>query len=71
MHFDQTLKNLLEEASLYGLLAKRYEYSDPQRHIYFYQKHFNAVMKLEQHYMMMESKSNSHQKMKSGNFPMY
>ncbi|MFC3041583.1 hypothetical protein ACFOGI_15155 [Virgibacillus xinjiangensis] len=74
MQFDQKLKSLLDEASLYGLMAKRYEYSDPQRHMYFYQKHFQAVMKLEQHYMMMESHNNSshnHSHHQAGNFPMY
>lgn len=59
MHFDQTLKDLLNQASLYGLLAKRYEYVDPQKHMFFYQKHFNAAMKLEQHYMMLEGNDNS------------
>ncbi|MFC2946833.1 hypothetical protein [Virgibacillus sediminis] len=58
MQLDNTLKSLLDEASLYGLMAKRYEYTDPQRHMYFYQKHYQAVLKLEQHYMLMEGKNN-------------
>ncbi len=55
MHLDQTLKDLLTKASLFGLLAKRYEYVDPQKHMYYYQKHFYYVMKVEQHYMMLEN----------------
>lgn len=55
MKMDQTLKDLLMQANLYGLLAKKYEYVDPQKHMHFYQLHFHCVLKLEQHFMMLES----------------
>ncbi|MGG3452262.1 hypothetical protein ABER98_20895, partial [Domibacillus aminovorans] len=54
MQLDQTLKDLLAKANLYGLLAKKYEYVDPQKHMHYYQKHFYYVTKVEQHYMMLE-----------------
>jgi hypothetical protein len=69
LHFDQKLKDHLMQANLYFLFAKRYEYVDPQKHMFFYQKHFNAVMKLEQHYMMLEG--NFAQQPMYGQFPMY
>ncbi|MFC2946765.1 hypothetical protein [Virgibacillus sediminis] len=72
LQLDQTIKNLLDEASLYGSMAKRYEYSNPQRHMYLYQKHYQAVMKLEQHYMVLEGKNDyNHSHHQNGNFPMY
>ncbi|RCW63905.1 hypothetical protein [Saliterribacillus persicus] len=70
MHFDQKLKDLLTEASLYGLLAKKYEYTDPQRHMYFYQKYFDIVQKIEKHYMMHQGNKSSHHMM-PGQYPMY
>ncbi|WP_046174952.1 hypothetical protein [Domibacillus indicus] len=57
MIMDETLKDLLAKANLYGLLAKKYEYVDPQKHMHFYQKHFHHVMRVEQHYMMLEGRS--------------
>ncbi|WP_309087353.1 hypothetical protein [Domibacillus sp.] len=44
---DQTLKDLLDMASLYGLLAKRYEYVDPQKHMHFELLHLKYVDQLE------------------------
>lgn len=70
MHMDQKMKDLLSEASLYGLMAKRYEYVDPQKHMHFYQKHFQAAMKLEQYYMAMQGSHQSHHMMPR-EFPMY
>ncbi|MEM1504806.1 hypothetical protein RG959_15470 [Domibacillus sp. 8LH] len=63
MKMDDMLKDLLEKASLYGLLAKKYEYVDPQKHMYYYQKHFQYVMKVEQHYMMLEGRSHAPKRM--------
>ncbi|WP_100405605.1 hypothetical protein [Bacillus solitudinis] len=68
MHLDQTVKDLLTKASLYGLLAERYKYVDPEKHIHFYQMHFNCVMQLEQHYMNPHGHS-AHQM--PGQLPMY
>lgn len=48
------LRYHLEKANLYFLLAKKYEYVDPARHIYFYRKHFYYVNKVEQDYMMLQ-----------------
>lgn len=67
---DETLKDLLSKASLYGLLAKRYEYVDPQKHMHFYQMHFQCVMALEHHYMMLHGSHDSHHKM-DGQHPRY
>ncbi|WP_156291893.1 hypothetical protein [Oceanobacillus salinisoli] len=72
MHLDQKTKDLLTEANLFGLLAKRYEYVDPQRHMFFYQKHFDAVMELERNLMMYEGGSHhTPQQMMTGQLPMY
>jgi len=69
---DDTLKDLLTKASLYGLLAKRYEYVDPQKHMYFYQKHFQYAMKVEQRYMMVEGNNTApNNNMIPGQYPMY
>jgi hypothetical protein len=43
----------LMEAHLYGLLAKRYEYVDPAKHIHFYKKYFEHVQHVESIYMGM------------------
>ena len=51
---DQTLKDLLDMASLYGLLAKRYEYVDPQKHMHFELLHLKYVDQLERHFKMLE-----------------
>lgn len=51
--------NLLTQANLYGLLAKRYEYIDPQKHMHFDLLHFQSVMKLEQYYMQCTGSHNS------------
>jgi hypothetical protein len=69
MHLDQKLKDLLTQASLYGLLAERYKYVDPQKHMHFYQMHFNCVMELEQHYMNLQGHHTHH--VMPGQFPMY
>lgn len=67
---DETLKDLLSKASLYGLLAKRYEYVDPQKHMHYYQKHFQCFMALEHHYMMLHGSHDSHHTM-NGQHPRY
>ncbi len=51
---DQNLKELLDMASLYKLLAKKYEYVDPQKHMHYELLHLQFVAQLEQHYMMLE-----------------
>ncbi|MFC4559418.1 hypothetical protein ACFO3D_14565 [Virgibacillus kekensis] len=71
MQFDDMLENLLNEATMYFLFAKRYEYVDPQRHMYFYQKHFDAAMRLEQHYMMLMGEEHGSHKGMHGHFSMY
>jgi hypothetical protein len=63
------LSKPLSKASLYGLLAKRFEYVDPQKHMHYYQKHFYYTMKVEQHCMMLQD-SNGHHHTMSGQFPM-
>ncbi|PKR79172.1 hypothetical protein CEY16_05340 [Halalkalibacillus sediminis] len=60
MRLDQRAKDLLSEASLYGLLTKRYEYVEPQKHMSYYQRHFNAVMRLEQ-YLMQQGYNPGHE----------
>lgn len=37
---DPRLAQLLQKVSLYGTLAKFYEHIDPEKHIFFYRKHF-------------------------------
>lgn len=39
------LRKYAEKASLYGMLADYYKYMDPERHAFFYQKHFHYVRK--------------------------
>ncbi|TCT20944.1 hypothetical protein EDD68_11272 [Melghiribacillus thermohalophilus] len=53
MALNNQMKELLDMATLTYLMAKRYEYVDPQKHMYYYQLHFQYVMQLEQQYMMM------------------
>lgn len=45
MNVSEELKKTAEMASLYGLLAKYYEYRDPKTHFYYYQKHFQYAAK--------------------------
>lgn len=52
---DAQLQHDLMQANLYGLLAKRYEYVDPQRHIHFYLKHFEYVKRVEDRFMMLQN----------------
>ncbi|MFC7364225.1 MULTISPECIES: hypothetical protein [Bhargavaea] len=47
---DPRLAQLLQMTSLYGTLAKFYEHSDPEKHIYFYKKHVQYEMQLVQMY---------------------
>lgn len=56
MHLDEKLKDYLTKANLYGLLAKKYEYVDPQKHMHFYQKHFYYADLVDKCYMQMEGK---------------
>lgn len=48
--------------SLYGTLAKYYEHIDPEKHIYFYKKHFMCEKQLVQLYWSLQE---------SNNYPMY
>jgi hypothetical protein len=57
MHLDEKLKDYLTKANLYFLLAKKYEYVDPQKHMHFYQKHFYYANMVDKHYMMLEGKT--------------
>ncbi|WP_309087275.1 hypothetical protein [Domibacillus sp.] len=59
MKLDQTLKDLLAKANLYGLLAKKYEYLDPEKHMYYDLKHFHYVTRVEQHYMMLKRRNDA------------
>ncbi len=54
MPFDAKLNEYLTNANLYFLLAKKYEYVDPQKHMYFYQKHFYYAEMVDKLYMQME-----------------
>ncbi|GEL78461.1 hypothetical protein [Tenuibacillus multivorans] len=67
MKLSERVKNLLNEANLYFILAKRYEYVDPQRHMYYYQLYFNTVMELERHLELDMMGKGSHNKMHSQN----
>ncbi|MGM0878545.1 MAG: hypothetical protein ACQEWV_28590 [Bacillota bacterium] len=51
---DPRLANLLQMTSLYGTLAKYYEHIDPEKHIYFYKKHFRCEMQLVQLYWSLQ-----------------
>lgn len=48
-----TIGQLLQLTSLYGTLAKFYEHIDPEKHIYFYQKHFMFEKQLVQLYWQL------------------
>ncbi|WP_179089878.1 hypothetical protein [Paenibacillus sp. FSL A5-0031] len=50
---DPRLAQLLQLTSLYGTLAKFYEHMDPEKHIYFYQKHFMYEKQLVQLYWQL------------------
>jgi hypothetical protein len=47
---DPLLARLLQQTSLYGTLAMYYEHIDPEKHIYFYKKHFESESQLVQLY---------------------
>lgn len=51
---DPRLADLLQKTSLYGTLAKYYEHSDPEKHIYFYRKHFMCETQLVQLYWSLQ-----------------
>ncbi len=51
---DPRLASLLQMTSLYGTLANYYEHIDPEKHIYFYRKHFNCEMQLVQLYWALQ-----------------
>jgi hypothetical protein len=46
----QNLRHHLEMAHLYGLLAMRYKYVDPSKHIHFYQKHLEHALQVDRLY---------------------
>lgn len=58
---DPRLKQLLEMASLYGMLAKYYEHIDPEKHMYFYQKHFMCEKQLVNLYWALHHPQEHHQ----------
>jgi hypothetical protein len=51
---DPRLTQLLQKVSLYGTLAKFYEHIDPDKHIYFYKKHFKYEMELVRLYWALQ-----------------
>ncbi|MEI3607068.1 hypothetical protein SPD48_15325 [Pseudogracilibacillus sp. SE30717A] len=51
---DPRLAQLLQKTSLYGTLAMYYEHIDPEKHIYFYRKHFEYEMQLVQLYWALQ-----------------
>ncbi|RCW49128.1 hypothetical protein [Paenibacillus prosopidis] len=51
---DERLAQLLQKVSLYGTLAKYYEHIDPEKHIFFYRKHFMYEMQLVQLYWSLQ-----------------
>lgn len=57
---DPRLKQLLELTSLYGTLAKFYEHIDPEKHMYFYQKHFMVEKQLVQMYWTLHESDHYH-----------
>lgn len=44
------LKYHLEQANLYGTLAKIYEHVNPDKHCHYYRKHFYHEMQVKQLY---------------------
>lgn len=55
---DPSLAQLLQMTSLYGTLAKFYEHSDPEKHIYFYKMHVQYEMQLVQMYWALHDHEN-------------
>lgn len=53
-NLESQLQYHLMQANLYGLLAKRYEYVDPAKHMHFYRKHFEQVQMVESLYLRMQ-----------------
>ncbi|MEJ8548540.1 hypothetical protein [Brevibacillus borstelensis] len=53
------LKYHLEKANLYGLLAKFYEHMDPEKHCYYYKKHFYHEQKVVQYHKEMKGSKES------------
>ncbi|GEB78387.1 hypothetical protein [Sporolactobacillus inulinus] len=51
---DPQLAKLLQLTSLYGTLAMYYEHIDPEKHIYFYKKHFEVESQLVQYYWSLQ-----------------
>lgn len=51
---DPRLAELLQKTSLYGTLAMYYEHIDPEKHIYFYKKHFHYETQLVQLYWALQ-----------------
>ncbi|MDN9011185.1 hypothetical protein [Brevibacillus laterosporus] len=49
------LKYHLEKANLYGMLAKFYEHMNPDKHIYYYKKHFYHEQKVVEYHQCTES----------------
>lgn len=56
IQMDPRLVKLLQKASLYGTLAMFYEHIDPEKHIYFYKKHFKYEKKLVHLYWKLHSR---------------
>ncbi|MDM5231574.1 hypothetical protein [Lysinibacillus pakistanensis] len=50
---DPRLAQLLQKVSLYGTLANYYEHIDPEKHMYFYEKHFKYETQLVQLYWQL------------------
>jgi hypothetical protein len=46
MDYGRELKRCLEKAQMYGLLAEYYKYSNPEWHVYYYQKHIRYTRRV-------------------------
>jgi hypothetical protein len=57
---DPRLAQLLQMTSLYGTLAKFYEHSDPEKHIYFYKMHVQYELQLVQMYWALYGHEHGH-----------
>jgi hypothetical protein len=53
MHKDR-MEYHFKKASHYGMLAKYYEHMDPEKHIYYYKKHFYHESKFVKYHKMMK-----------------
>ena len=53
--FTDKLEYHFKKASQYGMMAKYYEHKDPEKHIYYYKKHFYHEKKFVHYFKMMES----------------